>query len=98
MTNDIQLIEILKELVSKSEKYKDGFLTPKECEVQISELNNYDFFIFDKLEKTERILWTKTENGNEKTLVAKVPTLKIENDCVTFIPRIIREYLKEIEK
>lgn len=96
--NNIQLIEILKELVHKSKDYSDGFLTPKECEIQISELENYDFMIFNELEKTERELWTQTASGIEKPLVAYVPTLKIKNDYVSFIPRIIREYLKEIQE
>ncbi|PCI06600.1 MAG: hypothetical protein COB73_09850 [Flavobacteriaceae bacterium] len=98
MTNNIQLIEILKELVEKSKDYNDGFMTPKEYEIQISELDNYDFLIFEELEKTERKLWTKTGSGIEKPLIAYVPTLKIKNDYVSFIPTIIREYLKEIEE
>jgi len=98
MTQNSQLIEILKELVQKSKDYNYGFLTPKECEIKISELENYDFMIFNELEKTERELWTKTDGGIGKPLTAYVPTLKTKNDYVSFIPRIVREYLKEIEQ
>ena len=97
MTTNNKIIKILNELVEKSKNYEDGFITPKECKIKLSELDNYDFLIFDKLEKIERELWTKTGSKIVKPQVAYVPTLKIENEYVSFIPRIIREYLKEIK-
>lgn len=97
MINNSQIITILKELINKSKEYKDGYLAPKECILQISELENYNFFLFELLEKTERILWTKKESGIDKITTTYIPVLKIKDNSVTFIPRIVREYLIEME-
>jgi len=97
MMNEKKLIKILTELKEKSKDFKNGFLAPQECRVKLSELNNYDFFIFSELEKMDRLLWTKRNSNSDKIKEVFVPILKIENDFVSFIPRIIREYLKEIE-
>jgi hypothetical protein len=91
-----QLKEVLKELIEKSKEYKDGFLAPKECKIKLSELNNYDFFIYSKLEKTKRELWTRKHSNKEYGEKLLVPVVTIDNDYVSFIPKIIREYLKEI--
>ena len=95
-TDKDKLITVLKELEEKSQNYSDGFLTPKECIIKISDLNNYDFFIYNELENLQRELWTKTDNKSNEPKTAFVTAIKIENDNVIFIPRIIREYLKEI--
>ena len=96
MNEKNRIIEILKELADKSKDYDDGFLTPKECKIKISELKNYDFFIFSQLEKTKRELYTRSSNNSNKLEPVDVLVIKIENEYISFIPRIIREYLKQI--
>ncbi|MCB0744294.1 MAG: hypothetical protein KDC67_10350 [Ignavibacteriae bacterium] len=91
-----QLKEILRELAEKSKDYKDGFLAPKECRIKISELNNYDFFIYNELEKTKKELWTRKHSNEKDGEKLLIPVITIDNDYISFIPRIIREYLKEI--
>ena len=98
ITEKDKLIKILQELEEISKDYSDGFLTPKEFIVKISDLKNYDFFIYTKLENLERELWTKTDSNGNKPKTAFVTVIKIENENVIFIPRIIREYLKEINQ
>ena len=73
-------------------------MTPKEFVVKISDLKNYDFFIYSELEKLQRELWTKTDSNSSKPKTAFVTVIKIENENIIFIPRIIREYLKEVNQ
>lgn len=87
---------ILQELVEKSKDFKDGFLFPDTCELNLSELEHFDFIIFRNLEETRRLLWSSESNYFNKTEKVFVPVLRMENDKVSFVPRIVREYLKEL--
>lgn len=97
MQTKIKLIEFLKELSEYSKDYSDGFLAPKECKVKLSDLNKYDFFIAKELENTKRELWRESNGFSEEIKITYTPVIKIENDNLSFIPRIVREYLNEIE-
>tara|TARA_R110001606_G_scaffold395892_1_gene569039 strand:+ start:584 stop:880 length:297 start_codon:yes stop_codon:yes gene_type:complete len=90
---------ILKELLTKTKGVKKGLFAPEICEIPLKDIENYDFFIYDELQHIERELWSsKTSNTFlEKKKFATI--LKItDDDKVTFIPSIIKEYLKEIKK
>ena len=41
-----QIKNIINEIIEKSENCNDGLLFPEECKINISDLANYNFFLF----------------------------------------------------
>jgi hypothetical protein len=89
---------ILYELINKSKGVKDGLFAPEIFEIPLKEIENYDFYIFNELQNIERELWNSQSTYTDSKIKKVARILKItEEDKVTFIPRIVKEYLKEIK-
>lgn len=93
-----QIKNIINEIIEKSENCNDGLLFPEECKVNISDLENYNFFLFSELEKIDRILTTSKSNYFNKIETLSVPLIKTEGDYIIFYSTIIKNFQKELNQ
>ena len=70
-----EIKKIIDEIIKKSENCNDGLLFPEECKINISDLENYNFFLFFELEKIDRILTTSKSNYFNKIETLSVPLI-----------------------
>lgn len=89
---------LLAELIEKTKLTKQTIILPTECKILLSEIKNYDFYIFNELEQTFRILKSSISTYTNEKQVDNFPVLKIDGEYVIFYYNIVKQYQKELNK
>ncbi|GAA4775464.1 MULTISPECIES: hypothetical protein [Flavobacterium] len=92
--------DFIRILLDKSKDIRDGIFIPNEVTIKISELDDFDVKIAEKLSKEKGNVFSKifgNENGiyrrdnYTKTLIQ----YSIEENYITFFPSILKSFINE---
>ena len=93
--------EFIKSLLEKSKEFIDDIFIPKEFEININEIENFNIVIVERLSQIEETVFIETINNPSGTISREYKTLLVKYDTkknvLKFYPVALKNYLKKIE-
>lgn len=93
--------EFIKSLLEKSNDFIDDIFIPKEFEINVNEIENFNILQVQRLSQIEETVFIETINNPSGTILREYKTLLVkydtEKNVLKFYPVALKNYLKKLE-
>ncbi len=98
-----ETIRFIEYLLEKTKDFKDGIFIPNEIELKISELDNINPIILQRLSELEQVILTRSNHINDDVIRkeeyrVRLINYSLDNDSISFYPIALKNYLKKIKQ